>query len=202
MQTPQDRRKARQRLLLDAAIKLFARGGYHATSVPAIVREAHSSIGSFYAHFRNKEGILVAILEELDKGLTERVEAAAGPEKPPLVQAARSIAACLQFLLAEPDYARILLVEAVGLNQAIETRCREIIERRAQVLGQALEAAVRQGAIPGIHTGVAASACVGSVLEVVAHWLATGEPVDTVAIADTLIEFNLRGLSRPPTGRR
>lgn len=202
MQRMEERRRARRQLLLEAAVSLFASGGYHATTVPAIVRKASSSIGSFYAHFRSKEEILLAILEDLDRRVAERVAASGGEGQAPLVQVARSIAACLQFLLAERDYARILLVEAVGLNVTVEARRREIIERQEREIERALEAAVRQGSISRIHCGVAARGCVGSVLEVVSHWLVTGEPEDTAAMADTLIEFNLRGISRAPARSR
>ena len=59
------RKLARRNTLLEAATQLFGSYGYHAATVPMIVAEAGSSVGSFYAHFRNKEDIFAAVLEAL-----------------------------------------------------------------------------------------------------------------------------------------
>lgn len=51
----------RQRLL-EAALRLFSRDGYEATSVAAIAREAGVSRATFYRHFRGKREVLLALL--------------------------------------------------------------------------------------------------------------------------------------------
>jgi AcrR family transcriptional regulator len=65
------RREARRTVLLDAATRMFASHGYHGATVPMIVAEAGSSVGSFYVHFRNKEDIFAAVLEALGRKLAE-----------------------------------------------------------------------------------------------------------------------------------
>lgn len=52
-----ERKEARRKKLLSAAIGIFGRKGYHAATVPMIVRAANSSVGSFYFYFRNKEDV-------------------------------------------------------------------------------------------------------------------------------------------------
>lgn len=54
----------RQRLL-DASARVFARKGYEATRVEDIVKTARTSYGNFYRHFRNKDEILLAVLQPL-----------------------------------------------------------------------------------------------------------------------------------------
>jgi AcrR family transcriptional regulator len=77
------RKDARRKLLLDAATSLFGSLGYHAATVPMIVAQANSSVGSFYAHFRNKEDVFAATMEELSKKVAEVMyqagESAASP---------------------------------------------------------------------------------------------------------------------------
>jgi AcrR family transcriptional regulator len=48
--------------ILDAAERLFAAMGYEATSTNQIAAEAHTSIGSLYQFFPNKEAILRALV--------------------------------------------------------------------------------------------------------------------------------------------
>jgi AcrR family transcriptional regulator len=43
-----ERKDARRRKLLDAAVHKFGSLGYHATTVPMIVAKVGSSVGSFY----------------------------------------------------------------------------------------------------------------------------------------------------------
>jgi AcrR family transcriptional regulator len=65
------RKDARRRTILDAATRLFGAYGYHSTTVPMIVAESDSSVGSFYVHFRNKEDVFAAVLEALGEKVTE-----------------------------------------------------------------------------------------------------------------------------------
>src|SRR3989441_11332174 len=49
------------RRLLDAGMRVFAERGYHAARVDDIVRAAHTSHGTFYLYFANKEDLLRAL---------------------------------------------------------------------------------------------------------------------------------------------
>jgi AcrR family transcriptional regulator len=84
--------------MLDAAEALFAAGGAEAVTVEAVVRKADTSVGSFYARFRDREGLLVAMhgrfLERLRAEAAGAIAAAAG--KPSL---ARAVAAFVRHAL-------------------------------------------------------------------------------------------------------
>src|SRR3954465_14729331 len=72
--TPTPPRDATRRQLLDAAGRLFAERGYHATSVPDIVRAAGVGHGTFYENFGSRPEILAPLPEH----------AASGPRRPRL----------------------------------------------------------------------------------------------------------------------
>ena len=59
------------RRLLDAALRVFARRGYHAARVDDIVRSARTSHGTFYLYFANKEDLLRALAVDCASQLTE-----------------------------------------------------------------------------------------------------------------------------------
>lgn len=59
----------RRKLILDIAARLFARGGYSATTVRDIADEAGILSGSLYHHFSSKEAIIREILENYLDGL-------------------------------------------------------------------------------------------------------------------------------------
>jgi TetR/AcrR family fatty acid metabolism transcriptional regulator len=51
--------------ILEAAIKIFAKDGYHNSKISRIADEAKVAIGSVYIYFKNKEDILQKIFEDL-----------------------------------------------------------------------------------------------------------------------------------------
>ena len=59
----------KQEKILQAALQLFAKEGYHATSTSKVAKLAGVSEGLIFRHFGNKEGLLHAILAEGEKKL-------------------------------------------------------------------------------------------------------------------------------------
>jgi AcrR family transcriptional regulator len=63
--TRNERRRAQTRArLLAAARKLFAAQGFEQTTIRDIAGDADTGLGSFYNHFRTKEDVLAALLED------------------------------------------------------------------------------------------------------------------------------------------
>ena len=54
-----------KRRILQAAVKLFAENGFHATSTATIAKEAGLSDAAMFKHFKNKDALLEAILTPL-----------------------------------------------------------------------------------------------------------------------------------------
>lgn len=65
--------------ILDAAEKLILQRGLANVSVGDIVREAGSSVGGFYARFRDKGELLVALAEQAQRRLADRVTSLMDP---------------------------------------------------------------------------------------------------------------------------
>ena len=60
----QQRSEETRARLLEAAVRLFSRQGYDATSVAEICAAAGVSKGAFYHHFESKQALFLALLEE------------------------------------------------------------------------------------------------------------------------------------------
>jgi TetR/AcrR family fatty acid metabolism transcriptional regulator len=116
MASDQDREWGRTRSdkrerILDAAIKVFARSGYHGARVSDIAREAGIAYGLVYHYFRNKEEILASAFDERWSGFLAVVDAiAAGPAPAP--QKLQSLAALiLNAFRRRPDWVKVLVLE-------------------------------------------------------------------------------------------
>ena len=60
----QREREQRLQTILDAAGTLFAREGYHRTGMEWIADKAEVSVGTVYFYFKNKEDLLVKLLDQ------------------------------------------------------------------------------------------------------------------------------------------
>ncbi len=67
----QVRAEATRRLILDAAVGLFAKVGYANSSLAELIAATGVSKGAFYYHFENREAVTAAIIAEADAMLTE-----------------------------------------------------------------------------------------------------------------------------------
>ena len=57
-------REGKRRQIMETALRLFAREGFHNTSISMIAREAGISKGLMYNYFESKEALISVIIEE------------------------------------------------------------------------------------------------------------------------------------------
>lgn len=65
--------EVRRAQLFEAALQVCAEKGYHATRVEDIVERAGLSKGSLYHHFDSKQGLFLALFEELMEGFVQQM---------------------------------------------------------------------------------------------------------------------------------
>jgi AcrR family transcriptional regulator len=69
-------RVARRGQIIAAALACFARAGYHATTMADVAAQAGVSKGTPYLYFDSKEALFIALHEQWDCGVADRVNAA------------------------------------------------------------------------------------------------------------------------------
>lgn len=84
-----DTQRLRRENILDAAHKCFARGGFHATTMQDICREAGVSPGAVYLYFDSKEALIAGLCERDRAEFAERFAALA--EAPDFLKALSAI---------------------------------------------------------------------------------------------------------------
>jgi AcrR family transcriptional regulator len=184
-------RKAAQRAhLLEVAIGLFGKHGYHATTVPMIVEAAGASTGSFYFYFRNKEDVFAAALEAFGQKIAKALNAAidaAGANPAERMRAA--VERLVVFMAENPDEARILIVESSGLGGRLQQIRRGIVDSHARAVAAAL------ALLKTPEPEWIARCWVGAVYETVFHWLdlPAGERPAAQTVARVVADFNLKG---------
>ncbi|RFA34964.1 TetR family transcriptional regulator [Virgibacillus dokdonensis] len=56
--------KPKYNQIIEAAVKVIAKNGYHASQVSKIAKQAGVADGTIYLYFKNKEDILISVFEE------------------------------------------------------------------------------------------------------------------------------------------
>jgi AcrR family transcriptional regulator len=114
--------------VLDAAIEVFAKRGYPATTVDHIVSGAKIGVGTFYSLFEGKEDCFLQAYDRVLAVGRDNVAAAVptGAEWPE--QACSVLRTVLELVAAEPLRARLILVEAQTAGEAALSRYEETID--------------------------------------------------------------------------
>jgi len=181
----QERREARRRRLLDAALQILAERGYNETSVDQIVAQARTSKTTFYEFFGSKEDCVRDILAREGGSLIETVLAAAaqGGEHPDRMR--HGIRAFVTACHQQRDLAQVLLVESVGVSERIEEVRHDLQGRFAAMVEAEVRHAEHDPFYAAIDPVVFGRAVVGAVNEATGHFLARPE-ADPKALADGL----------------
>jgi AcrR family transcriptional regulator len=128
----------RERLIAGLATAV-AEHGYNAVTITHITKAAHVSRRVFYANFDGKEECFLAAFEVVADHVREvAAEAATAEEDWPhrAISAARTV---LEFFAAEPDLARLCLVESTSAGPAVAARYRAAVDAVEPFLAQGRE---------------------------------------------------------------
>lgn len=117
----------RERLIAGLAIAV-AEHGFAATTISNITKAAVVSRRTFYEHFESKEDCFLTAYDVVLEQIRERVLAAAEVEEGWAEKVRAGIAALLRFFAAEPELARLGMVESFSAGPQIAERHRQAIE--------------------------------------------------------------------------
>ena len=77
----QARSRATHDRILDAAEAIVAGRGFEGAGVALVVRRAGCSVGAFYSHFRDKQGLLVGLYDRFAAEASARIDASLDPAR-------------------------------------------------------------------------------------------------------------------------
>jgi len=172
----------KRRLILQAAVRVFARQGYEASPVGDVAREAGVAYGLVYHYFGSKDAVLEAVFREQWGRLLAAVALAEETGETAPEQLALVVKIVLRTWRDDPDLVR-LLVREITRSPHIDDELDEIGQAFAS-----LERIIRRGQgegtfRPDLDARLAAWMLYGSLEEVLTGWVLGQLPDDADGIA-------------------
>ncbi|HSR24843.1 MAG TPA: TetR/AcrR family transcriptional regulator [Candidatus Eisenbacteria bacterium] len=191
----------RRRLILGAAIRVFARTGYHTCRVGDIAEEAGVSHGLLYHYFSSKEEVLETIFRETWSDLLEAVRQVEDSGESAQEQLRQVAAILLRAWRRDPDLVRVLVRE-VARSPELQRRVGEI-----EQAFEALERIVTRGQARGelrrdVQARLAGWIFYGAIEEILTGWVLGRLPDgdEDVARAEQAVTLLIGGALAAPGG--
>jgi AcrR family transcriptional regulator len=152
----------RRDAIIEAAIGVVGRKGYRAATVGDVIAKAGVARTTFYKHFADKHECFLAAFELVSRRVLGAVQGGCGaaesgspPERPWTERARGGLASLVELLAAEPELARVAVVEPVVAGAETRRRQLEAIERLARLLEPPEELPANAGSMAiGAVTGL------------------------------------------------
>ncbi len=192
-------RRGRKEEVLEAAVALFSRKGYHATTVRDIADEAGMLSGSLYAHISSKEDLLYAIVMRAADSFMAALEPIVTGEGDAATKLRMAMRAHLRVVAGSLEAATVFMHEWKALS---EERRQKVAERR-NAYEQLLAAIIQQGIDSGEFRPVDAKFARLLVLSAVNwlyEWYDPAGPLGPDEVADKFADLILQGFRQEGGG--
>ena len=198
-------RRDKREAILAAAIKVFARSGYHRARVSDIAREAGIAYGLVYHYFKNKEEILGTIFEERWSTFLAAVDGVSHRDTTTSDKLVSVAALILNAYRLHPEWVKVLVLEIQRSSRFAEPGQIRAVSALMQAVARILRAGQEAGELRAdLDPDVACYVFIGA-LELVVTSLVLdlirldGTPDDAseyyLKVARTVVDIFLNGLA-------
>lgn len=187
----------KRRLILDAAVRVFARKGYHTSRVGDIAEAAGVAHGLLYHYFRSKEELLETIFRETWRDVLDAVRSVEVTDETARERLAGIAKILLRAWRRDPDLVRVLVREVTRTSH-LQRQVKELDEAFA-----GLERIIARGQTEGefrsdIDARMASYVFYGALEEILTGWVLGQLDEDDAAVTraeEAVVEVICGGLA-------
>lgn len=198
-------RAVREEQMLDAAVSVFSRRGFHAASMDEVAEAADISKPMLYAYLGSKDQLFSACIRRETGRLVGAIADAVEPGLPPDEQLWRGLRAFFAYVAEHRDSWAVLYLQARAQGQPFADEVQQMRARTTEVVAALLAGATaeRTAGSGGAQRELAAlaHALVGAG-ESLAEWLLTHPDEQPEVAAARLMNFAWMGFGDLLDGRR
>jgi len=190
-------RAVRERQILDAAVQVFSRYGYHTASMDEISEVAGVSKPMIYTYLGSKEDLFGACIRREATRLLEAIQAGVQPDLPPDMQLWHGLRAFYKFVAEYRESWTVLHRQALTVGGAFAA---EITDMRARAIELVAALVVSAGTRKGLgeqaeFSGAGLSAALVGAAESLADWALDHPEISDGVLASWLMNLVWLGFS-------
>jgi TetR/AcrR family fatty acid metabolism transcriptional regulator len=184
--------------ILEAAVKVFARQGFHQSTVAQIAKEAGVADGTIYLYFKNKDDILVQFFNFRAKQVFESFREEVDRAETSSDKLRNLVRRHLAEFQRDRDGAVVYQVETHQSSRLAEAQIKEMSKMYRDLISEIIEQGQQEGTIrKDLYVGLVKRFIIGGVDEVINTWLHADGEYDLVSMADPLVELFMKGIGSP-----
>lgn len=194
-------KEQRREAILAAAKRVFAKKGYHATTIADVAKAAKISYGSIYWYFESKDALFHGLMDSEELALRSHIETTMGvlPADTTGDDFFRAgVQATFDFFEADRDAVKLLFRDALVLEGPFDRHLAGIYEGFIGDIENTIEAAQASGHVVRAPARMVAFSVAALVSQLALRRLETDDGVPTSVVADFVVTLLLDGL-RPRT---
>ncbi len=195
----------RRQQILAAARDLFARRGYHQTTIDDIVDEAGVARGTYYLYYEDKRAVFSDLIDRFSQRLTMAIEriVTGDPARPVDEQVRANIRAIVGVCLAERAMTKILFTDATGIDAAFDRKLTTFYDAVVQLLTESLRDGQTLGIVRDGEPRVLAYLTLGALKELLFQAVTLGLAEESAdRLTAQMYEFLATGYLRVDTPPR
>jgi AcrR family transcriptional regulator len=198
----------RRQQILAAARDLFARRGYHQTTIDDIVDEAGVARGTYYLYYEDKRAVFADLIDRFSQRLSMAIDRIVTDDatRPVADQVRANIRAILGVCLAERAMTKILFTDAAGIDSAFDRKLATFYDAAVQLLTESLRDGQTLAIVRDGEPRVLAYLTIGALKELLFQAVTLGLAEESAdRLTEQMYEFLARGYLRvgaPPPEER
>ena len=194
-----DQQKSQRRdEIIAAAKKVFARNGFHDTTIADIAKEAELAYGSVYWYFDSKDDLFRQLIAVEEYGLRTHVAVALAKSGTQFGFAEApfraSLRATFEFFDANPATAKLLFRDAYALDSRFDKQLGGVYERFIDDIASLIAAAQHRGDVVAAPPRLVAYMLTALIGQMAHRRLSTDDGISAAEAADLVVALVIKGL--------
>ena len=183
--------------ILEAAVRIFARQGFHQSTIAQIAKEAGVADGTIYLYFKNKDDILVQFFSHRTKQVFESFREEVDRGQTSLDKLRNLINRHLTEFQRDRNGAVVYQVETHQSSRLAEEQIKEMSQMYRDLISEIVEQGQQEGQIrKDLYVGLVKRFIIGAVDEVINTWLHSNGEYDLVSMTEPLVDLFIKGIGQ------
>jgi AcrR family transcriptional regulator len=182
--------------IMAAAKEVFARKGFHDTTIADIAKQAGLAYGSIYWYFDSKDELFHALMAVEEEALRSHVAAAVGARQDGdgEVPFRTAVQATFEFFESDKATVKLLFRDAYALGDRFEKHLGGIYERFVDDIENVIAVAQQRGEVVAAPPRMVAYTLAALVGQLAHRRLSTDDGVTAAEVADFVVTLTFNGL--------